>query len=466
MITADEYCQRRKKIREKLSDHDILLVFSTPMVDELTGLDTRYIQDRDFLYLTGSDQPHGALLITYQTEIFYCTTQHSPKQAIWHGLPRNHKELARANGMQMDQLRSINLLFVDLPQILSQICCQNFYYDFGKYTERDQKIFSILRKTNQKKSRSSGEIHSLHKPGVLIHELRLKKSKAEIFCIKESVAISIAAHKKILMNIKKNNFSNEAEIHALLEYEFLLAQSHAAYPSIVAGDDRGTILHYSKNNQPLKENSVLLIDAAAQKNHYPADITRTWIQSGKFTEGQALVYDAVRDALQIAIKLCRAGNDFSQLENVVSHRLIGCLIDLDILKGSASEEYAKNQQKKIKDGQGLPGQLNKDVDMSCDSDQENVRTLADYYPHKVGHWLGLDVHDVGSYLVDAGTKPRTFVKGMVLTVEPGLYFRSIAKNHPLFTELNGLAIRLEEMILITDDEAKNLTADLPLDQIL
>ena len=240
--------------------------------------------------------------------------------------------------------------------------------------------------------------------------------------------ISCLAHKRAMQNTKTGLFEYQIENEILHECTRHGARS-AAYATIVAGGDNANILHYTDNSDPLNDNDLLLIDAGGELSGYAADITRTFPINGKFTEPQKALYQLVLNAKSQVISAIKPGVSFAKLNNIANECLTKGLLGLNILSGDLSELLEEKACKK-------------------------------YFIHGLGHWLGLDVHDVGDYHINEDRMQlREFVPGMVLTIEPGLYMP--LDDVELDTKWRGIGIRIEDNIVVTVKGCENLTSSCP-----
>ncbi|MDX1455856.1 MAG: M24B family metallopeptidase, partial [Gammaproteobacteria bacterium] len=256
-----------------------------------------------------------------------------------------------------------------------------------------------------------------------LHDMRLYKSRKEIAMMRKAAKIAVKAHERAMRAVTPGMM--EWEIEAELSYEFRRSGGHAAYPSIVGGGPNGCILHYVENKDMLEDGDLLLVDAGCELDGYASDITRTYPINGHFTPAQREVYDIVLAAQDAAIEAIEPGASWTAPHKAAVKVITQGLVDLGILKGRVST-LVKNESYKP------------------------------YYMHKTGHWLGLDVHDVGEYRV--GEEPRELEPGMVMTVEPGLYLPSGLKGVP--RKYRDIAVRIEDDVLVTKDGADVLSKDL------
>ena len=295
----------------------------------------------------------------------------------------------------------------------------------GRDPEMDQRLMEWV---NQLRQRSRGGVHapvefvSLEH---LLHEMRLQKSAAEIQLMRQAAKVSAQAHIRAMQTCRPG--LHEYHIEAELLHEFMRSGLRfPAYPPIVAGGKNACILHYTDNADELKEGDLLLIDAGAEHQYYAADVTRTFPVSGRFSEPQRAIYQLVLDAQQAAIKKVRPGARWNEPHDTAVRVLTKGLVKLGLLRGPVP--------KLIKD--------------------EAYKT---FYMHKTGHWLGMDVHDVGEY--KEGNQWRRLEPGMVLTVEPGLYIPESCKR--VAKKWRGIGVRIEDDVLVTKDGCEVLSAGVP-----
>lgn len=290
-------------------------------------------------------------------------------------------------------------------------------YGFDE-TYTNQNLEGELEKLRAGKKDQSKEIDHI------ISEMRLIKSDAELDLMRKAALISALAHKKAMSQITR--IHSETELAALYEYEFKInGGSGLAYESIVGGGGNACILHYRENNAPLNLGDLVLVDAACEYGLYAADITRTYPTDGKFKDVQRDVYQVVLNAQMNAIAMIKPGITWESVNQKVALDLTEGLIDLDLLRGTLEENLEKKSYRR-------------------------------FYMHSCGHWLGLDVHDVGSYKVHE--EPRQLEKNMVVTVEPGIY---IAPAHDIPERFHNIGIRIEDDVLVTPSGSEVLSHEAP-----
>jgi len=294
----------------------------------------------------------------------------------------------------------------------------------GRYPEFDQKLMGWVNQIKAK-SRSGAQVpYEYVAFDHLLHDMRLYKSRAEISLMKKAAKISVAAHKRAMQACKPGKF--EYSIEAEYNYEFTRHRAQHAYPPIVGGGANGCILHYTENSDKLNDGELLLIDAGCEVEGYASDITRTFPVNGRYSPAQREIYDIVWRAQQAAIKKVQPGNHWDDPHRAAVRVITKGLLDLKLLKGSLATL--------IKD-----------------------QAYREFYMHRTGHWLGLDVHDVGDYKVDGHW--RDLEPGMVLTIEPGLYIPLGSKG--VAKKWQGIGIRIEDDVVVTKDGCDVLSRDVP-----
>jgi Xaa-Pro aminopeptidase len=278
-----------------------------------------------------------------------------------------------------------------------------------------------FRTSKQKGAHAPDEIISLDH---VLHDMRLFKSRTELTAMRRSAKVAGEAHVRAMQACRPG--LNEADIHAELLHTFTRHQCEASYLPIVGGGANACVLHYVANRDPLRDGDLLLIDAGAEYDGYASDITRTFPVNGRFSPEQKDLYDVVLAAQEAAIAKVRPGRQWDDVHEAAVVAVAQGLLDLGILGGSLDEALEEE-------------------------------SYARHYVHKTGHWLGLDVHDVGDYQVDGHS--RELEAGMVFTVEPGIYIRP--DDETVEPRWRGLGIRIEDDVVVTRDDPEILTADVP-----
>ncbi|ALS99512.1 Xaa-Pro aminopeptidase [Lacimicrobium alkaliphilum] len=423
MIELSEYQARRQALAAYMQDNSLCLI---PAAREVTrSRDTQYPfrQDSDFYYLTGFNEPDAVLLISKQQgrveTVLFCLAK-DPQAEIWHGR-RMGPEQARIR-LGLDKCFALEQLETALPSALAQ--SRQLYFAQGGYEHIDALVFGCLeqmRAAGKKGQRPPGTLIDIRD---YLHEMRLIKSAAEISLMRRAAEISVDGHIRAMGFARAGRY--EYQLEAELHHEFALQGArHPAYGTIVGSGDNACILHYTENQDELKEGNLVLIDAGAELMGYAADITRTFPVSGRFTEPQARLYQLVLDAQLAAFEQIKPGSTLIRAMEEAVLVITRGLLELGILQGSLEANLAD-------------------------------KTYRQYFMHGLGHWLGLDVHDVGEYKVEGEDRPLQ--PGMVLTVEPGIYISAEADVDPKW---HGTGIRIEDNLLVTSDGHENLTAGAP-----
>ncbi len=398
-----------------------------PSASEVTrSRDTEYHfrQNSDFHYLTGFPEPDAVLVLLPGREhgeyVIFCREK-DVKMETWHG--RRQGQIGAKKNFGCNDAFPIDDIDDILPGLMEGR--ERIYYEFGNHTEFDNRIMgwiNSLRKMVKKGAHPPGELIDL---AHILHDMRLIKSKAEIKVMKKAAEISVQAHIAAMKRCRPG--LSELQIEAELKYQFAnLGARFEAYNSIVAGGENACILHYVENNCELKDGDLILIDAGAELDGYAADISRTFPVNGCYSPEQLEAYQWVLKANKEAIKAAKPGKAWTDPHDVAVRVLTEGLLSMGILHGEL--------EALIEAGAYKP-----------------------FYMHKTGHWLGLDVHDVGDYMQD--NEPRELAEGMVLTVEPGLYFAPKTKG--LDKKWWGIGIRIEDDVLITKKSNKVLTFGVP-----
>jgi Xaa-Pro aminopeptidase len=384
----------------------------------------QFRQDSDFHYITGFDEPEAVAVLVPGREhgeyILFCR-ENDPEMETWNG-PRAGQEGA-VEQYSADDSFPIDDIDDILPGLLENK--ERVFYTMGTLPDFDQRLIGWVNRL-RKQSRAG-----IHTPGEFValdhfvHDMRLYKSSAEIKAMRQAAKISSKAHVRAMQACKPGMM--EYQLEADLLHTFMQGGARSpAYSSIVGSGSNGCILHYIENTAKMKDGDLVLIDAGAEYDCYAADISRTFPVNGKYSRCQRDLYEIVLQAQYAAIEQVKPGNHWNDPHEAAVKVITQGLKDLGILKGSM-KTLLKNESYKP------------------------------YYMHRTGHWLGMDVHDVGDYKVD--TEWRVLEPGMVLTVEPGLY---IAGGHKgVAKKWWDIGIRIEDDVLVTKDGYEVLTADVP-----
>jgi len=410
VIKEKEYASRRKKLLKKLSINSVAVLFSSEYKVRSNDTEYPFRQNSNFYYMSGFKENRSALVFIKTkkgSKTILFVAKKDKKQELWNGKRLGEKKVKKR--FLVDEVRCIDEIESGLKKYLQD--ARELYFDFTL----DYSKVKILK-------RYAKDLSTHKNIAPLIQKMRLIKSHAEIELIKKAINITKEAHVS-LMEMDKSG-KNEYELLAKLEYIFKKNGAYSdAYTSIVACGNSANTLHYIKNNKPLKDGELILVDAGCEYEYYASDITRTIPVNGKFTKPQKQLYDLVLSTQLKVIKMIKPHAKRSNLQKRAVELLTAGMVRLGILKGSVKKLIKNERYKK-------------------------------YYPHGIGHWMGLDVHDECPYKDDKDREIK-FQDGMVLTIEPAIYIDKNDTNVP--KKYRGIGIRIEDDILIIKDGCKNLS---------
>ncbi len=417
-----EFRSRRRRLMDSLADGVIVIAagHDTPRNNDV---DHQYRQDSSFWYLTGFDEPDAVAVLRPKSHTPYTlfVRPYDPTFEIWLG--RRAGVIGAVGPLGANAAYPLEQLDSQLPKLLAEY--DTVHYALGSDERVDGIVSGLIKQRRRMAQRGSKPIRRIEDPSGHIESMRQLKTEDEVALLQR--AIDITAHGfEAAMRTAAPGLA-EYEVQAALERPFRrLGSPRNGYPSIVAGGANACVLHYVRNDETLGSDDLLLIDAGAEYGYYTADVTRTWPVSGTFTPPQREIYDIVLESQRKAIAEVKPGIGFDDVHRVATRALIQGLLDLGIMEGGVD-------------------QILQDA------------SYRDYYMHATSHWLGLDVHDCGAYRDDKGQVRLR--PGMVLTVEPGLYFGPQAKQTP--DAYRGIGIRIEDDVLVTEDGCRVLSEAIP-----
>jgi Xaa-Pro aminopeptidase len=424
---AEIFRARRAEVlrrMQELAGPSVAVFPATPIAVRNHDVDHPYRADSDVFWLTGFEEPEAVAVLSAGDRPFTLFVRPRDREReIWTGRRAGIEGAKAAFGA--DQAFVIDELEKELPPLLG--AARTLFYRLGAVdTAFDGRIARMLQTLRMRARGSSGAPSRIEDPGQIVHELRLRKSPEELRALRKAVELTRAAHLAAMWAGKPG--THEYELQAALEREFRGGGGRGwGYYPIVAAGPNATVLHYNDNSDPVRAGELVLIDAGGEVDLYTADVTRTFPASGRFSDVQRKAYEVVLAAADGAIAAARPGATLDGLHEGAVRVLVQGMIDLGLLSGQVDDV--------IKDG-----------------------SYKRYYMHRTSHWLGLDVHDAGSYR-DGNGGPRQLEPGMVFTVEPGLYVAPDDTAAP--EKLRGLGIRIEDDILVTEAGNENLTQAIP-----
>jgi Xaa-Pro aminopeptidase len=421
-MRRDEFERRRRQLMRTMGREAVAILPAAPVRLRNGDVEHEYRQDSDFQYLTGFPEPDAvAVLIPHRPQgeyVLFCRDR-DPARERWDG-PRAGPAGA-VGRFGADDAFPVEDIDEILPGLLEP--CTRVYYSMGLHAEFDQRVIGWV---NGLRAQAK---HGLHSPQEFValdhvlHDMRLYKSKPEIEAMRRAAAIAVRAHERAMRRAAPG--VGEYQLAADILHEFHAARAGASYAPIVGSGVNACVLHYRDNAAELKDGDLLLIDAGCEYDYYASDITRTFPVSGRYSPAQRALYEVVLEAQLAAIEKCRPGNHWNEPHDAAVRAITQGLVRVGLLKGRVPTL--------VKDG-----------------------AYRDYFIHRTGHWLGMDVHDVGDYKV--GDEWRVLEPGMALTVEPGIYVPPNAKKAP--KEFRGIGIRIEDDVVVTRGAPEVLTAAL------
>ncbi len=423
-MTLAEFKRRRRQLMRMMGPNSIAILPSAPVAVRNRDVDYHYRSDSDFYYLTGFPEPEAvAVLIPgrKQAEYVLFCRESDKKREMWDGARAGQEGACEQYGA--DDSFPIGDLNEILPRMLEQ--CERVFYAMGCNPELDKQLGEWVNKLrNASRSGRHGPLEFVAVDHYL-HDMRLYKSRSEIKAMRMAAKISAKAHQRAMSACKPGMMEYQLEAEIIHECARLGARFQA-YPAIVGGGGNSCVLHYIDNKDKLQDGDLVLIDAGCEYDYYASDITRTFPINGLFSAAQRELYELVLAAQEAAIAKVRPGNHWDDPHQAAVKVVTKGLVELGILKGSVA--------KLIKE-----------------------KAYSKYYVHSSGHWLGMDVHDVGDYKVDG--EWRQLEPGMALTVEPGIYIPKGMRG--VAARWRNIGIRIEDDLLVTKDAPDVLTKDAP-----
>jgi Xaa-Pro aminopeptidase len=418
-----EFARRRKQLMRMMGADSIAILPTNPEQSRNRDVDYPFRPDSDFYYLTGFSEPEAVAVLApgrkHGEYLLFCRDR-DPEMEIWNGRRAGPEGAVERYGA--DDAFPVSDIDDILPGLLESR--DRVFYTMGAAPEFDKRVIgwvNAIRSQSRAGKHAPDEFVSLEH---FVHDMRLYKSRAEIKVMRQAANIAARAHKRAMQVCEPGMMEYELEAEFL--YEFRKAGGEPAYPCIVGGGENACILHYTENNAVLNDGDMLLIDAGVEHGCYASDITRSFPVNGCFSKAQRAIYDLVLDAQLAAIEEVYPGNHWNAPHEAAVKVLTRGLVKLGLLKGR-------------------PAALIKE------------QAYRRFYMHRTGHWLGMDVHDVGDYKV--GDEWRVLEPGMVLTIEPGLYIPARSKG--VARKWWNIGVRIEDDVLVTRDGYDVLSKNVP-----
>ena len=423
-ISKAEFARRRKNLMGMMDKHTIAIIPGAREVTRSRDTEYPFRQNSDLFYLTGFEEPDAVLVLVpgrRQGQVVLFCRERDPDMELWNGYRLGPEGAVAYLGV--DDAFPIDDLDEILPGLIEGT--QRIYYSMGHDDVFDQRVMGWVNQIRKLVRTGAAPPADFTDLAFLLHEQRLIKSAAEVRVMRKAGEISAAAHVRAMQEWQPGRY--EYHLEAAIQHTF--AEHGARFPaynSIVGSGENACVLHYTENASKMRAGDLVLIDAGCEYQGYAADITRTFPVSGQFSAEQRAIYDVVLEAQRAAIAKVRPGNTWNQPHDATVRVITRGLVKLGLLRGKERELI-------------------------------KAEAYRDFYMHRAGHWLGLDVHDVGEYRVDG--RWRQLEPGMVLTIEPGIYIA--ADNTKVPKRWRGIGVRIEDDVVVTEQGCDVLTGDVP-----
>jgi Xaa-Pro aminopeptidase len=416
-----EFARRRRQFMRMIGRDGIAILPAAPVRHRNGDIEYAYRQDSHFYYLTGFPEPAAVAVLAPgrpQAEYLLFVREHDALRESWDGARAGTDGAVERYGADdAFPIEDIDEILPGLMESRSQV-----YYSMGTHADFDAHVLSWVNGLRVQARQGAGAPHEFVALRHVLDDMRLYKSRAETVSLRRAAQIAMGAHRRAMRFARPGRM--EYEVMAELLHEFRSHNADISYHPIVGGGANACVMHYRANDQPLRDGDLLLLDAGCEHDYYASDITRTFPVGGRFTPPQRAVYEVVLEAQLAAIEKVRGGNHWNHPHEAAVRVITHGLVKLGLLKGRVAAL--------IKD-----------------------QAYLQFFNHRTGHWLGLDVHDVGDYKV--GGEWRVLEPGMALTVEPGIYIRPSPR---VPKEFWNIGVRIEDEVLVTAAAAEVVTAAL------
>jgi len=422
-LNRKEFAKRRRQLMRMVGKGGIAILPASQVKVRNRDVEYYYRQDSDFYYLTGFAEPEAVAVLAPGRSsgeyILFCR-ERDPKREVWDG------RRVGPDGAVADFDADDAFPFSDIDEILPGIIegCERVYYSIGKHPEFDQRLIGWV---SELRGRGGGSHHTPDEfitLDHLLHDQRLYKSRAEISAMRRAAKLAARAHKRAMGVCRPG--MHEFELEAEFQHEFRRNSMQMAYQPIVGSGPNACVLHYIDNDRQMMDGDLVLVDIGCEHDYYASDVTRTFPVNGRFSDAQRTIYEIVLEAHQAALDHIAPGRHWNEPHDAAVKVITRGLRRIGLLKGQLTSLIRKQAYKP-------------------------------YFMHRTGHWLGLDVHDVGDYKV--ADQWRLLEPGMTMTVEPGIYIADRSRGVP--KRWWGIGVRIEDDVLVTRDGNEILTRDLP-----
>ena len=420
----NNFSERRLQLSNKVLDDSAIIVASALVKSRISDTDYAYRQDSNFYYLSGYEEPDSLILIRPNHDkekfIIFCRDR-DPLREQWDGFRTGQDGAIQE--YQADNAYSINSIDQMMPELLAGV--KNIYFSMSAPCGVDLKISQWVEDIRKNTRAGAEPPHNLLSLDLILHEMRLIKEDHEMDLMKQAADITTEAHIRAMQAVTPGMYEYQLEAEYLYAFNKNGARS-AAYNSIVGGGNNSCILHYVENNAELKDGDLVLVDAGCEYKYYASDVTRTFPVNGKFSPEQKEIYSIVLEAHKQSMEQAKPGNKWNLMHEKSVEVIVEGLLDLGLLKGTKDQVIENGDYSK-------------------------------FYMHRIGHWLGMDVHDVGGYKQDGDW--RDLEKGMVMTIEPGIYILDSLED--VDDKWKGIGVRIEDDIVVTESGFEVLTPNVP-----
>jgi len=420
----NNFSERRLQLSNKVLDDSAIIVASALVKSRISDTDYAYRQDSNFYYLSGYEEPDSLILIRPNHDkekfIIFCRDR-DPLREQWDGFRTGQDGAIQE--YQADNSYSINSIDQMMPELLAGV--KNIYFSMSAPCGVDLKISKWVEDIRKNTRAGAEPPHNLLSLDSILHEMRLIKEDHEMDLMKQAADITTEAHIRAMQAVTPGMYEYQLEAEYLYAFNKNGARS-PAYNSIVGGGNNSCILHYVENNAELKDGDLVLVDAGCEYKYYASDVTRTFPVNGKFSPEQKEIYSIVLEAHKQSMEQAKPGNKWNLMHEKSVEVIVEGLLDLGLLKGTKDQVIENGDYSK-------------------------------FYMHRIGHWLGMDVHDVGGYKQDGDW--RDLEKGMVMTIEPGIYILDSLED--VDDKWKGIGVRIEDDIVVTESGFEVLTPNVP-----